>query len=300
MKKPVLVISILAPAAVGIVLLSLWNHDNDVNTPPEHLRQIEIANLSIPTNDIGSQNEQSLVSTSEAPSREPESPTTLFEATFGNPDVLGQVNQILYDELVTTVGSSDADFIAGLAKLNDWEQIKARINSRGGNNSELLMRYGLRSGQISANEIVELARSGAEVPDSAILNLVGTLPIDEVLSLRNQGVPIDLTYQNPFSGKNALGQFIMRAGASPEKYKQSEVTDTLRKLISTGVEFNPQGVEQTPLDYALKRVNTNNAEQKIAAIKVLLEHGVVFEQRHKELVDRMPSGPGKDQLLALF
>ncbi len=245
-------------------------------------------------------NEQPADAARKASGDEEESSLARIETDLADPESFSWAKEALYGELLTTAGAEEADFILALSEMEDWEEMKAAINDRGGANGDLLMRHGLRSGQISADEITNLSRSGVEIPPGAILNLVGKLPIDEILSMRDSGVPIDLTYQNPFSGKNALGQFIVQVASAPAEYDSGEISSTLRQLIDAGVEFSPQGVGQTPLDYALKRVTEENAEQQLAIVEILLERGAVLEERHRSLIENMPNGSRKEEFSSLL
>ncbi len=115
----------------------------------------------------------------------------------------------------------------------------------------------------------------------------------------DRGILVDLNYEDPFTGTNALGALIQNIGYFPGDYDVDRASEAVQELIRLGVEAKPNSGALDPLDYALM-VNRSNAPIKLAMARVLLEQGVPVEASHRELLATMPDGPTKEKFIDLL
>lgn len=226
----------------------------------------------------------------------------LFDS-FYNPETSNQFYAELHQTLSELYGTEEADFLTSLTVMTDWDEIKQQVTLRrdvtGQNYDDLLLTVGLAHGKITTEEIESIAVTGRELPNNTIHQLARHGRIDSIADLADRGLLVDLNYQDPVTGTNAIGVLVQNIGYFPSEYEPKEAADALRKLIELGIETKPQNGTLDPLDYALM-ANRSNAHLKLVLTEVLLEQGLPIEESHREQIARMPEGPIKEGFLELF
>lgn len=229
----------------------------------------------------------------------PTAVTSDDQAELARDATLAEVLTEKHAELVAMYGAEEADFRAAIiTTVGDWQKTKELITQReaetGANYSELLMRAGFASGDILADEIIELVDNGVPIPDYAFHRLAYAGKAETIAALVEHGYFSNVNLLNPATGANAIGTFIQRAGHLPDRYPPEKARDILRQFIEIGVD--PRGC----MTQALRNVNSSNADTKLALVKELVKQGVPLTEQDRKLVAKMKDGPYKERFLSLF
>ena len=230
------------------------------------------------------------------------------EAFYSGPDSLSEHLSEMHARVAEEYGEEEADFrLSVTLAATDWDEIKNLVANReavlgtSGQYNQLLLDTGLITGQISYQEIAELAYSGSVLPENAIYELASKGRIDLIAQLSEGNLLTNPNYEQPFVGRNAIGALIQHASYRQEDYESAEaIGNAVDTLIDAGVVPMPSHGGLGPMDHALTNVSDRNFEVRMTIVKKLLEHGVPFEQSHMQLISALPEGRNKEELQQLL
>jgi len=224
----------------------------------------------------------------------------LLSAALDDPRTYAAIHEVLEN----SVGTAEADFHLDLMNISSWDEASQRIDEQskltGQPYNDLRMKIGLSSGRISADEIIELAMAGTPIPDNAVHKLARAGRVDTIAALVQRGMIQDINSFDPASGRSVLNEFVRGAVAHPQDHSAAEVAAAVQTLVGLGAGVSPQAASQDPLYHALRRTYPHNAEISYAITAELLRQGASVDQRHRELLEALPTGITKSKFAKLF
>ena len=204
-------------------------------------------------------------------------------------------------------GVEEADFYSGVqASLGDWDEVKRLINEREmavgepGQYADLLLQVGITTGKITGPELVAIKNQGHAIPPSTAYDLAQTGNIETLTTALAAGTPLDLNYEHPANGRNALSAYADYVGNAYPQPDPEKVRKDVETLLAAGAQVHPTHNALDSLDYALTHVNRQNVDGKVALVKALLETGVPVGDSHRDLVNAIQDDETRHQIESIL
>lgn len=217
----------------------------------------------------------------------------------GRGELYAQWRALLDDSL----GSDEADFYLALMGGDlSWPEMRALIHEHsrltGQDYRELELQLGLNSGEISLEELEQLAAGGLPLPDWSALSLAWQGRVDDIASLAARGHLSDLDIRNPLNGNTTLGTFISHVAGG--QMAPEEAARNMASLLALGVDTTETTRGQDALAQVLSRVGPGNAVGMHALAEMLIAHGHPVTAQHLELASRIASPGISDRMVRLL
>ncbi len=230
------------------------------------------------------------------------------EAFFSGDVSLKEHLTQVHTQLAQEFGEEEADFrLALVLNSSDWDSVKKLAANREailgttGQYDQFLLNMGIANGQISYEEIRAFSSTGSVLPEDLIYSLASNGRVDLIAQLSENNLLANPNYEQPILGQNAIGALISHASYFPDQYESNEmIGSAIDTLINAGVVPMPVNGGLGPMDHALTNVSNRSFEARYTIVKKLLEHGVPFEQSHRELISSLPNGRNKEKLQQLL
>lgn len=204
-------------------------------------------------------------------------------------------------------GSEEADFYSNVhASLDDWDEVKRLINEREtafgepGLYADMLLQVGLTTGKITGAELVAIKNQGHAIPPTTAYDLARTGNIETLTAALAAGTPLDLNYEDPANGRNALSAYADYVGNAYPQPDPGKVRKDVETLLAAGTLVQPTHNALDSLDYALTHVNRQNVDGKVALVKALLENGVPVGDSHRDLVNAIQDDETRHQIESIL
>ena len=227
-----------------------------------------------------------------------------YSSTFNDRETYQKFRENFHEAMALTYGPGEADFLTKLLGVSDWETAKELINERsrvsGKQYNELKLKIGLASGQITTDELLDIAYSGTALPDNTIHKLARTGQFESIRALTSRGFISNVNLVNPLTGQNALGYAVTQIGINADNYSPAQASAAVTSLIAMGVEPMPVSGSTDHLSSILSRVRANNVDVKLAMADALLRSGVPLQRRHINMMRALPKGPTKEKVVKFF
>lgn len=185
--------------------------------------------------------------------------------------------------LTERYGSLEAGFLMRVAAAaEDWEAVKATVLEHealtGNDYRALLMKVGINTRVIPADELVRLLDEGVMPPPNVAEQLVASSDSGLVSVFAERGLVPDLNAPNRSSGRDALGTLALNVSYAPARYDKQAIRNHVETFVALGA------LPDQALLEVLKAPNRSNVEHLIWLARALVDNGATLGPEHVALI----------------
>lgn len=191
--------------------------------------------------------------------------------------------------LLAADATEEENFWMEMKDQKSFHDLKALVEQMQNNNGHFygddLLKEGITYKDATADDIVSVLNTGAQLPDDVLQKIVAMDNVDLAVELYKDGVALNTGYVDPLSTMTPIEFLVELYSIAPHDYQK--LINDVKKLMAIGAPLNVNDDTRDTLDILLSRAIAHNERMSEEIVKAAVELnalGVPLGESHKELL----------------